>query len=202
LHGAEPQHPAGVDFPRPRPSTQPIRDAGGDRRQQPSRPHAASGGGRSRDAALLRRTSGRRGGTRPDPHHRRGRPEPLDRPAKTAVDRTGGAAPTARWPRPAAVWQVGPDARETAHVVRRSPVAAARARGSRVNESGTCPLSWRQLEPCERRPWFESLWRQVCMLRERYRLMVRSGWWEDEIQVEALAALADWATSEEHTSEL
>jgi hypothetical protein len=29
-------------------------------------------------------------------------------------------------------------------------------------------------------------------LRERYRLMVRSRWWEDEIQVEALAALADW----------
>lgn len=31
------------------------------------------------------------------------------------------------------------------------------------------------------------------MLRERYRLMVSSGWWEDEIQVEALAALAGWA---------
>ncbi len=30
------------------------------------------------------------------------------------------------------------------------------------------------------------------MLRERYRLMLRSGWWEDQIQVEALAALAAW----------
>lgn len=30
------------------------------------------------------------------------------------------------------------------------------------------------------------------MLRERYRLGVRSGWWEDELQVEALAALAAW----------
>ena len=29
-------------------------------------------------------------------------------------------------------------------------------------------------------------------LRERYRLAVRSGWWEDSIQVEALAALAAW----------
>ena len=29
-----------------------------------------------------------------------------------------------------------------------------------------------------------------CALRERYRLPVRSGWWEDEVQVEALAALA------------
>ena len=30
------------------------------------------------------------------------------------------------------------------------------------------------------------------MLRERYRLMVRSGWWEDQIQLETLAALAAW----------
>jgi len=28
----------------------------------------------------------------------------------------------------------------------------------------------------------------VCGLRERYRLPVRSGWWEDQVQVEALAA--------------
>jgi hypothetical protein len=62
-----------------------------------------------------------------------------------------------------------------------------------VSESEARPLSWRQLDPRDRRPWFESLWQQVCMLRERYRLMVRSGWWEDEIQVEALAALAEWA---------
>ena len=33
----------------------------------------------------------------------------------------------------------------------------------------------------------------VCALRERYRLAIRSGWWEDSIQVEALAALAAWA---------
>jgi hypothetical protein len=32
----------------------------------------------------------------------------------------------------------------------------------------------------------------VCALRVRYRLAVRSHWWEDEIQVEALAALAAW----------
>ena len=30
------------------------------------------------------------------------------------------------------------------------------------------------------------------MLRERYRLGLRSGWWEDAIQVEAIAALAAW----------
>ena len=54
-------------------------------------------------------------------------------------------------------------------------------------------LSWRQLAPGERRPWFEGLWLDVCVLRQRYRLMLRSGWWEDDIQVEALAALAEWA---------
>jgi hypothetical protein len=32
----------------------------------------------------------------------------------------------------------------------------------------------------------------VIALSGRYRLPVRSGWWEDEIQVEALAALAAW----------
>jgi hypothetical protein len=53
-------------------------------------------------------------------------------------------------------------------------------------------LSWRQLDPSHHRHWFERLWADVCMLRKRYRLMLRSGWWEDEIQVEALAALAAW----------
>jgi hypothetical protein len=54
------------------------------------------------------------------------------------------------------------------------------------------PLSWRQLPAGERRLWFEALWDDVCILRERYRLMVRAGWWEDEIQVEALSAVAQW----------
>lgn len=55
------------------------------------------------------------------------------------------------------------------------------------------PLDWRGLYPRERWMWFERLWADVCRLRERYRLSVRSGWWEDQIQVEALAALAAWA---------
>ena len=54
------------------------------------------------------------------------------------------------------------------------------------------PLTWRGLYPHERWMWFEQLWSDVCMLRERYRLPVRSGWWEDQVQVEALAALASW----------
>ncbi len=58
---------------------------------------------------------------------------------------------------------------------------------------GHWPLSWRELDPRARWFWFEQLWVDALMLRERYRLMLRSGWWEDEIQVEALAALASWA---------
>ena len=54
------------------------------------------------------------------------------------------------------------------------------------------PLDWHALYPRERRLWFEQLWGDVCMLRARYRLAVRSGWWEDQVQVEALAALASW----------
>jgi hypothetical protein len=54
------------------------------------------------------------------------------------------------------------------------------------------PLSWHALYPRERWLWFERLWDDVCMLRLRYRLAIRTGWWEDQLQVEALAALAAW----------
>jgi hypothetical protein len=54
------------------------------------------------------------------------------------------------------------------------------------------PLTWLGLYPRERWLWFEQLWSDASVLRERYRLMLRSGWWEDQIQVEALAALAAW----------
>jgi hypothetical protein len=59
-------------------------------------------------------------------------------------------------------------------------------------ESRSWPLDWRSLYPRERWMWFEQLWSDVCMLRERYRLSLRAGWWEDQVQVEALAALAAW----------
>jgi hypothetical protein len=59
-------------------------------------------------------------------------------------------------------------------------------------EGARWPLTWRGLYPRERRLWFERLWDDVCALRERYRLSVRSGWWEDELQLEALSALAAW----------
>lgn len=54
------------------------------------------------------------------------------------------------------------------------------------------PLDWRGLPPRERWLWFEQLWSDVCMLRARYHLAVRAGWWENEVQLEALAALAAW----------
>ncbi len=54
------------------------------------------------------------------------------------------------------------------------------------------PMTWRGLLPRERWQWFERLWQDVCALRERYHLAVRSGWWADELQVEVLAAFAAW----------
>lgn len=52
-----------------------------------------------------------------------------------------------------------------------------------------CPLG---LAGPERRAWHEQLWREVCLLHRRYRLPLRSGWWADAVQLEALAALAAW----------
>ncbi len=40
--------------------------------------------------------------------------------------------------------------------------------------------------------WFKDLWLDVCLLRERYLLPVRSGWWENPVQVETLAAFSAW----------
>lgn len=54
------------------------------------------------------------------------------------------------------------------------------------------PLDWHGLYPRERWNWFERLWSDASELQGRYRLPVRSGWWEDAVQVEALAALAAW----------
>jgi hypothetical protein len=40
--------------------------------------------------------------------------------------------------------------------------------------------------------WFDQLWNDAYALQKRYRLPLRSGWWEDHVQVESLAALASW----------
>jgi hypothetical protein len=52
---------------------------------------------------------------------------------------------------------------------------------------------WRSLrERNQRWNWFQKLYDQVAHLDRRYRLALRSGWWEDEIQVELLATLGAW----------
>ncbi len=52
---------------------------------------------------------------------------------------------------------------------------------------------WRSLrEPEQRWAWFQTLYDQAAHLDRRYRLALRSGWWEDEIQVELLATLGAW----------
>jgi hypothetical protein len=61
-----------------------------------------------------------------------------------------------------------------------------------IDEPLRWPLHWSGLMISERWAWFDRLWQSVCALRIRYGLPVRSGWWESELQVEALAALAAW----------
>jgi hypothetical protein len=58
--------------------------------------------------------------------------------------------------------------------------------------SGAWPLTHNELDAAAGRLWFRRLWFDACALRERYGLALRSGWWRDSIQVEALAALAAW----------
>ena len=52
--------------------------------------------------------------------------------------------------------------------------------------SARWPLCGEGMYPRERWMWFEQLWSDVCALRVRYRLPLRSRWWEDQVQVEAL----------------
>jgi hypothetical protein len=51
---------------------------------------------------------------------------------------------------------------------------------------------WEGLDRYARWDWWQELWCQAVVLSRRYRLALRSGWWEDELQVEILAALAAW----------
>jgi len=54
------------------------------------------------------------------------------------------------------------------------------------------PMVPRHLLPRERWLWWEQLWSDLLMLAERYRISPAKGWWENGLQVEALAALAVW----------
>jgi len=48
------------------------------------------------------------------------------------------------------------------------------------------------LLPREQWLWWEQLWTDVISLSRRYRIRLGHRWWEDEVQVETLAALAAW----------
>ena len=51
---------------------------------------------------------------------------------------------------------------------------------------------WRGLDPEQRWNWFQALYEQATHLDGRYRLGLRSGWWEDDVQIEILATLGAW----------
>jgi hypothetical protein len=51
---------------------------------------------------------------------------------------------------------------------------------------------WRGLEPEQRWAWWQQLYEHATHLTARYRLGLRTGWWEDNMQTELLAALAAW----------
>jgi len=58
-------------------------------------------------------------------------------------------------------------------------------------------IAHQQMRPPAENPelcveWFKDLWLDVCRARVRYLLPVRSRWWENPVQVEALAAFAAW----------
>jgi hypothetical protein len=55
-------------------------------------------------------------------------------------------------------------------------------------------LDWRELSPAARGVWWDQLWTDAIRLRDRYRLALRSGWWQDDVQVETIAALAALVT--------
>jgi hypothetical protein len=57
---------------------------------------------------------------------------------------------------------------------------------------GTELVHWRELPPVQRRAWWDNVWDAAITLSARYRLALRHGWWEDAVQVEALAAFHAW----------
>jgi hypothetical protein len=71
-------------------------------------------------------------------------------------------------------------------------VSDARAHLELLMTADQAVPGWRGLEPEQRWTWFEQLYVQAAHLDRRYRLGLRSGWWEDDVQVELLAALGAW----------
>lgn len=75
------------------------------------------------------------------------------------------------------------------------PVGAAGEAHAHLDLLPTADIAvpgWRGLESEKRWEWFQQLYAAAGHLDRRYRLGLRSGWWEDELQLELLAALASW----------
>jgi hypothetical protein len=75
------------------------------------------------------------------------------------------------------------------------PVGVAREAHAHPDLLPTADIAvpgWRGLESEQRWEWFQQLYAAAGHLDRRYRLGLRSGWWEDELQLELLAALAAW----------
>ncbi len=68
----------------------------------------------------------------------------------------------------------------------------ARAHAELLMPADRAVPGWRSLDPDQRWTWFQTLYGQAAHLNERYRLGLRSGWWEDEVQIEILATLGAW----------
>jgi hypothetical protein len=51
------------------------------------------------------------------------------------------------------------------------------------------PMAPTELLPRERWLWWEQLWADVLALGDRYRIRPGRDWWQDGVQVEALASI-------------
>jgi hypothetical protein len=71
-------------------------------------------------------------------------------------------------------------------------VTAVHAHADLLMTADTAVAGWRGLDPEQRWAWFQQLYDQAAHLDRRYRLGLRTGWWEDEIQIELLATLGAW----------
>ena len=132
----------------------------------------------------------RRGGSRADPDDRRRRHHPVH--ARAGAGRCWPPEALRQLPRrpcAAALRAAGADPAASADVVRGPPAATDGGRTMSWLEPDdgrwddprddfddasrrSWPLDWRSLYPRERWMWFEQLWTDVAMLRERYRLAV------------------------------
>ena len=71
--------------------------------------------------------------------------------------------------------------------------APAGAHADALMTADVAVAGWRSLrDPTQRWDWFQKLYDQAAHLERRYRLALRSGWWEDEIQVELIATVGAW----------